>query len=294
MSIKKSICSIASLTNKSENQDCSSIFHNSKLGINGLAIADGIGSFKNAKEASEFAVNFIKFAIEELNSLEDLNFEFLFKRTKERMIEVFCSDTENTTETYGTTLLVILEYELNNYHQIKFAYVGNGSIWHLRGNFNHFNESQLLPWNSINYLNPHSIQQDGKDALYKLISVSPKFEEAIPTVFNLRSDENFGDIFMVCTDGIYSYDQIQIGKDNIGKTWISGETSMALFYSYLNKYFKIQDAQDSGELTQVLEDYLKRLNETEELDDDATLGVLILPKVFEYQNKVRNANYNSQ
>jgi len=281
----------ATLTNKKENQDWFSKISNPKLQLNGVVVADGIGSFSFAKEASNLVAKFVSIKIGELTDIADLNFENIFSEAKKELI-AFAKEQNMETEgnTLGTTLIVAVHFPTpnRNHDTIKVAYVGNGGIWHLRGNFNHFNESQLLPWNAINYLNPHSIQEEGKEALYKLISVSNNYEEAVPSVLTFRVDKNFGDILMICTDGIYSYDQVQIGKDNSGRTWVSGEKSMSLFYSELNDYFK----DENIDLEAHLYDYLKKLNSIEELDDDATIGVLITNDALVHQKRASNANHN--
>lgn len=282
----------ATLTNKVENQDWFSKISNPKLQIYGVVVADGIGSFSYAKDAARMVASFVRHSINQLTDINDLNFEIIFSEAKNELIE-FAREKGLETEgkTLGTTLIVAVHHPTpnRNYDTIKVAYVGNGAIWHLRGNFNHFNESQLLPWNAINYLNPHSIQEEGKEALYKLISVSDNIDEAVPSVLTFRTDNYFGDIIMICTDGIYSYDQIQIGKDSLGRTWISGEKSMSLFYSELNDYFK----GNKPDLENFLDNYLKKLNEIEELDDDATIALFITDNAITHQKRTQNAdNYS--
>lgn len=282
----------ATLTNKEENQDCFSKISNPELQLYGVVVADGIGSFSYAKDAAQEVADFVSCSINQLESLNDLNFEVIFSEAKEKLIE-FAREKNLETEgnTLGTTLIVAVHYPTpnRNYDTIKVAYVGNGAIWHLRGNFNHFNESQLLPWNALNYLNPHSIQEEGKEALYKLISVSDNYEEAVPSVLTFRADKFFGDIIMICTDGVYSYDQIQIGKDNAGRTWISGEKSMSLFFSELSDYFK----NGNSDLEKHLDGYLNKLNSIEELDDDTTIAVFITDNAIKHQKRTQNADNNS-
>jgi serine/threonine protein phosphatase PrpC len=283
---------IATLTNKNVNQDWSSKINNPKLQLYGVVVADGIGSYSHAMEAAKHVCTFVRKYIDDCEDLEKLDFDNIFSAAKLELIEYSREvglDTEETA--LGTTLIVAVHYPTpgKNYDTIKLAYVGNGAIWHLRGNFNHFDKSQLLPWNAINYLNPHSVKQDGKEALYKLISCSSNFKESIPSVITIRADENFGDIIMVCTDGIYSFDQTKMGTDTAGRIWISGEQSMALFYSRLADFFKY----GALELDHLLVDYLDNLNTIEELDDDATLGVFITAAAVNHQMKFNDAGSNN-
>ncbi len=274
----------ATLTEKKENQDSFSLIHNERLQLHGIVVADGLGSFEYAKEASNFVCQNIKSLIEDIEDIQQFEIESIIKETKNQLVEYALSQNiEIREQVLGTTAIIVLHHNspIVNKDMFKIAYLGNGAIWHLRGNFNHFDEGQLLPWNATNYLNPHSIQQDGKEALYKLFSLSTDENAAIPTVLSLRVDERFGDIIMICTDGVYSYDQVQVGKDNVGKTWISGETAMTLFYQELDKFFK----EGEEDLTKRLEMYLLRLKEMEGLDDDATIAVMITPSVLNYQKR---------
>lgn len=282
------------LTNKSENQDWFSKIANPSLQLSGVVVTDGLGSFSHAKEASQIVTKFISTVIEELEDISQLKFDDIFNQAKKKLIEYANENDLNAEEnTLGTTAIVIVHYPTpeREYDTIKIAYVGNGGIFHIRGNFNHFNESQLLPWNAVNYLNPHSIQEDGKEALYKLISSSKNFEEAMPTILTIRSDPQFGDIFMICTDGVYSFDQVQVGKDNKGSIWISAEKAMPLFFSELDNYFKANNMID---LEEHLFNYLDKLNKVELLDDDATIGVLITEAAIKHQKIKQNADNNSK
>jgi two-component sensor histidine kinase len=62
---------------------------------------------------------------------------------------------------FGTTVLCAVE----TIDHIVVGYLGNGAIIHIRGNFTTFPPSQLLPWTAINYLNPHTISQGGKNTM---------------------------------------------------------------------------------------------------------------------------------
>lgn len=292
-----SLCSIISVATttknqveENKNQDSCEIVENKLLNLRAIIVADGLGSYKYAEHASKFVTKSIKDQIEGFRSKNDIDFIQMFKNTKSGLIR-FAKDFEkknNVTldrnNSFGTTLIVALEDD----NKISLAYVGNGAIWHIRGNFNHFHNTKYLPWNALNYLNPHSVQNDqGKEAIYRMISVSDDAEEVIPTVLHIDKDNlSYGDMFMICTDGIYSYDQIPIGKypedDSI---WISGEKTMYLFYQYLNDYFEKNPNPNNESLQKSIQIYLDLLKKTNLLDDDATIGIIITSKAIEYQKK---------
>lgn len=281
----------ATLSNKPKNQDSFALIENDLLNLKGIVIADGIGSLEKSNLASEFVAKYVCQYINSIKFLQDINFEIIFIEAKNNFLKYISENDDffSGNKDCGTTLIVVLTYFENEHYRIKIGYLGNGAIWHIRGNFNQFNESQILPWSSINYLNPHTLQQEGDNPLYKSITSSSDYKEIIPTTLDINNDENFGDIIMLCTDGIYSYDQVEIGRDKKGNIWINGEKSMDLFYSHIKLLFSEFKEFSTDQLEETLKKYLADLNESGSLEDDATIGIIILPKVFEYQQKIKDA-----
>lgn len=183
-------------------------------------------------------------------------------------------------QSFGTTLLMAGETET----ELWLGYVGNGGIWHLRGSFNEFSPNRYLPWNAVNYLNPHTLENDlGKEALYRLISPSDCEEKSEPTILRLNKDCERGDIVMVCTDGIFSNDQACVGRFRDGSTWSKAELAMLRFFDILDQFF----AQDSSALDATLKNYVQSLRTECLLDDDASVGVIITAPALRYQDKRR-------
>ncbi len=278
---EKSIIATATNTNKSENQDFKAEFETTEF--EAMFIADGLGSYKYAKLSSERVVNFFLNAVRTTENVSALNLTDLFRNAKQKLIEFaneLTTEEEKSEENlFGTTAISIIEVE----NKIKIAYVGNGAIWHIRGNFNVFPTSYLFPWNAVNILNPHTIPEDGKEALYKLISNNNDLKECIPSIIEIEKDEEFGDIFMICTDGVYSEDQLKAGKNDKG-IWVKYESSMLKFFEHLQHFFKTNPAYLKESLEQIAIQYLEELKPI--LDDDATIGILITSKTLNYQNEI--------
>jgi hypothetical protein len=280
-----SIVAFATITPKSVNQDnCNA---NSNKNSNTVIVADGLGSYLYAKEASSQVVNFL---ISNTSSLDISNnknavpnFPTIFKNVKSNLLE-FADDFYKTNpkqdeNNLGTTLLVTFENE----SKIIFSYVGNGGGWHIKGNFSEFPSNYLYPWNAINVLNPHTLPENGKEALYKLISDSDDFKESIPSVIEIHKDKDIGDIFMICTDGIFSSDQYKAGKNDRG-IWVKYEHSMFKFFEYLNHFFKTCKHYSKEALTDILIQYLEDIKP--QLDDDASIGIIITKETLNYQNRI--------
>jgi hypothetical protein len=118
--------------------------------------------------------------------------------------------------------------------------------------------------------------------MYKLVSARSGPDVIAPSVLRLSKDDTFfGDIIVAVTDGIYSYDQVAIGRDEQQQLWISGEASVARLFAALGRFF-------SGEITQetlraCLQTYLAELQDAKLVSDDCTVAVLVTAKAIAYQ-----------
>jgi serine/threonine protein phosphatase PrpC len=289
---------VASVTNKpndTDNQDSAITAENKDLNWRSVVVADGIGSSEYAAEASTIVVQEIKNLLE-THKGRRLNLNKIFAAAKSRLIErakevlgdqFAIIDKANS---FGTTLTVAVETS----DRFVIGYTGNGAIWHIKGNFNSFEPTQYLPWNAVNCLSPHSFQRAGREVLYKFFSVSDDFDQVKPGIIEIHKDHRFGDIIMICTDGIYSYDQVQIGKDVNERLWISGEETMQSFYAQLDHLFfdgnpRLSQADFEGGMRQ----YLERLKAEGLIEDDATLGIIISQEALRYQES-RKARITEQ
>src|SRR5216684_3865592 len=226
---------------KMVNQDACKVAVNPRVPLAGVIVADGVGSHYGAEVASEVVAVSLAAQLQALGPGERVDMRRLFAAAHfrlqnqiEEQLETLPPDLD-WKNAFGTTAICVAETA----GELTFGYVGNGGIFHIRGNFNTFPPSQLLPWNAVNHLNPHSIPVHGKNVMYKLLSPKSTPEESTPSVVTVSKDDTpFGDIVLCCTDGVYSYDQTPIGRDDQKSIWISGEKSMALFYESLARFFE--------------------------------------------------------
>jgi serine/threonine protein phosphatase PrpC len=280
-----SIISCASQTHKKDkpNQDYCTSFTNPKLGIKGVIVADGLGSHLRSEISSNFCAEKLKEKLENVDNLQ-INYRKLFAEVKTEL-EIFAGTELNAEEKantiLGTTLICVVEFD----SEYQIAYVGNGSIWQISGNFNHFNASRSLPWNSINLLNPHNIEEKGEPKMFKYISTADV--STIPSEIKLsKNEDSYGDIIVIASDGIYSNDEAKIGKDSKGINWVMGEDTMIELYKALNALFLNNPSEiTESDLHFELEKYLTLLRERDFMDDDTTLGLIISNKVIQYQQQ---------
>jgi serine/threonine protein phosphatase PrpC len=280
-----SIISCASQTHKKDkpNQDFCVCFENKRHGFSGVIVADGLGSHYKSELSSKFCAEKLKAKLELIESLP-ISFKELFAEVKKEL-EIFAerelSQDDISKTNLGTTLICAVEFP----NEYQIAYVGNGSIWQISGNFNHFNTSRSIPWNSINLLNPHNREEDGQSKMFKYMSISDV--STIPSEIRLsKNEDTYGDIIVVCSDGVYTADEAKMGPDSKGVLWIMAEETLIELYNALNGLFiNSPNEITESDLQFELEKYLTLLKEADIMDDDTTLGVIISEKVIHYQQQ---------
>ena len=115
---ERTITATATITNKSENQDCVGEFDGKFF--NAIFVADGLGSFVHPKLTSEKVTDFFLKHSEKINQLDDttkfhIDFVELFKEAKQEIINFskeFLKENEIKSDSLlGTTLLAVYETE---------------------------------------------------------------------------------------------------------------------------------------------------------------------------------------
>lgn len=289
MNINNSLLTIHTTTEKKVNEDYISSFKNEILDFKGIVLGDGIGSHFKPELGSKFCVSELVNLLEKSKSISDLDFNSLFKKVSNALKKEFenTSDEIEPTKAFGTTLVCVLEFK----DKFIVAYIGNGSVWHLRGNYpTLINKQRYLPWSALNILNPHTIDEGGKEALYKFFALKTSENQVDPSVLTITKDNLvFGDLLIVTTDGLYSNDHIPIAKDAEGGLWIGGEKKIEMLFHSLKEFSNNKDLTNDN-LDNALTLYSELIKEQRLLDDDTTFGVIYTGKAIEYQNKANEDN----
>lgn len=283
------ISCVASITPRAGeygNEDAAKLIATSAGEFHGVTVADGLGSFAHAREAARLAVCQAAALAATLNLEDPADLRDLFAEVRRELREYAFAQTGSEAEarsSFATTLIVAVETPA----RLVAAYAGNGAIWHIRGNFDRSIGRARIPWTAINHLNPHSTLHGGREDLYNILSGAEELEAQDPTVIAIDKDRRFGDILLICTDGIYSPDQLTYGTDAEGKGWLSVDPAMALFYEALQAYFD-QWSEEPDALQIAMDGYLSNLKERRLLEDDATLGIIITQAALEHQKRRRS------
>jgi len=274
----ESIIAAATNTNrldKSKNEDCHLAKEIKELSSSIILVADGVGSCKYAQISSRTVAGSFISQIENLKEIDKLDFYAFFEIARNELIKLK-GDGKEGDGLYGTTLIALIETD----KKIKISYVGNGAIWHIRGGF-----SSQYPWNAVNLLNPHNItNSQGKAVFYQSFSDKPNID-CTPTVMEIEKDDIQGDIFMVCSDGIYTEDEREVCKDANELPLVMIEKAIQEFFVHLKGFFMGVGPYTNDKLEETLKKYLDKIHP--ELEDDATLGVLITKTAIDYQSNIR-------
>lgn len=277
----------ATCSNKLTNEDAWAVIKGRT--IHGVIIADGVGSHYKAELGSSSVVKAVRSRLETLDATgpvhirESLDFRKLLHECALELkgkLPKLCPrlpEGANPENILGTT--VVLTVEIGD--RLFGAYIGNGALLRIRGSFSLFPASYPLPWAAANYLVPHAVPVDGRALLDRVISPA-RVEDALSAdEIAFAKDPHYGDVIVVCSDGILSSDQAVVGRDEKGRLWVGVEPALLLLFDYLRDFLRRGTYHDE-QLQCELEAYLTDLNRRGWVEDDCTVGVLITDEALEF------------
>jgi PPM family protein phosphatase len=243
-----------------------------RCGSRSVLVADGVGSLPYCGEAARFLVQEGVDLLEHAGRIVQLpsHFNKLQERLHALAAPTVQAEELRSESSYASTLLVATDTP----SAVGIAYAGNGAIFHLPGDFTCFGNKLALPWTFSNLLRPHStLNIQGKAALTRHFDASGETVE--PTTLWIRKDAQVGDIVVLCTDGIFSTDQVPVGDPGDGTRWQEIPYTLLRLHETLRETFGDPAPLTSKRLHDALQTLLDRLRAEKELDDDATLGILV-------------------
>jgi len=247
-----------------------------------IVVADGAGESIGSEIASETAVR--KF-VEEVKKLQKIDFDSIrevWLKVGDSLKEIYEKTYVNSdkvdfrrvlTGFLATTLLVVIELK----DSYIITYCGNGSIWLVRGDFWEFLESKRKwPWCVDDLVIPHSTYA-GEEALYGFLDY--RGLRGFPSIMQLQKGPDRGEIFIVTTDGISSKDKLSVSYSNGEKKDPQSLEIDSNIYSIL---LMIKDYLYNGNSFSSLSEEIRKFLESRKFFDDATVGILISDRAFQY------------
>lgn len=274
---------VASKACKNPNQDAGAVYAGTHCSA--VAIADGLGSSFDAHVASNLAIKIFLAGVQEYDQQAARITPSTVHQLWERAVRALAHrqaqnpmryrDQANALQTTLTTVI-----ELDDSYLI--SYLGNGSLYHIRGDFWHFWERRW-PWCVTDLMLGHAfLNETGKDTLYGILT--PQGLTAEVRFCQLWKDTRYGDLLVLCSDGISSPDHQRVGRDAGDKLWAEVNPHLdALLNQHLKAYFaQLRPAHaNNASLTQALEALLQ----AQTFDDDATLAILVSHQACDYYLK---------
>lgn len=267
-----SLTARASISPKGSNEDASVCARHAVPGYSLLAVADGIGSHPRAGTGAALAVDTARKAFLAAARPDLLSPAALVAAAARALgaeadrEDIPASEREKTL---GTTLICAVEAPA----EIRIAYLGNGAVFHLRPALLGAKEVPAASWAATNLLSPHCARRNGKSVLTRFLSAAGPGPATEPTLLTLGRDGRHGDALLLCSDGLWSADELVAGTDAGGKTWQLVEPVLPRVLSVLAPWASGVEVTEK-ELDKALSACLEELDRERLLDDDCTLAVL--------------------
>ena len=254
-----------------------------------VAVADGVGESPGSWEGAKIAVCAFLEGIRGLDVEEKrLTVETLqaiwaqvgdsLKRRYEENPERFNDPRILSSSFLATTLLAVVELDSS----YLVTYLGNGSIWLVRGDFWEFLDTpRKWPWCLTDLVLPHT-KYRGEEALSGIID--HRGLRGAPSILEVQRDCRDGEIFLLTTDGISSQDKLAVmGVEPSGRLFplerghkedprvIELNRHILGILRMLKRYLVRLCHHPSTPVSYYIDAYLR----SHRFDDDATLGVII-------------------
>lgn len=239
-------------------------------------ICDGVSSSFEPRIGAQSACNTISsfFARYSSNSNLRLDYNDIYSTVTTEINELASKLIhpweKNVKSLHATTVITAFQREAN----IEFSYCGNGAILEIRKEWFQLPDDIPTPWGISNYLNPHSKIVDGDNKLFKTIKArqnrNVKFS---PDIVSITRNENLDSYFLICSDGLYSSDEISTGwKEDTNDYVLFENQILILFLMVLKAHHNARSFEFES-----FNETFKRLLVEKKLQTDDISYVLFIP-----------------
>lgn len=242
---------------------------------NKLVLCDGIGEFVDSAMAAEITV---------VNILMSENRNEIKGLVENSAKEIIAKSIKG-----GTTLIYANVDENEDSSFVKIAYIGNGSIFHLNGDFHElpssYNESNR-PYRFSNIMIP---DVDKEGVLLRHISHHSTKAELIPSFIEFSLSGANGDIVLFFTDGVSSLEEDIIVVDDQHRIWRNQSENVTTILIDLHDWLKKNClAITQSNIDKFLEFELLKLKDLKKLEDDASIGIIFTDSVLDYYKSLHH------
>jgi hypothetical protein len=230
-----------------------------------IIICDGIGEFPDSALASELIIEEMILWDGERNTLHGL-----ISRAQKLLIDEKIDG--------GSTLIISkIKEEANS--NLRIAYLGNGGVIHMHGDFG-FEPNSIFRFSNI--MVPHV---DKNGTLIRHLCRQSIPNDLQPTFIDISLTAPFGDIVLFFTDGIISLEEEQIIVDDSGRIWRNQSEAVSFILNELHGWLRQNRKEFSNErLLAFNHKVLEDLKVKGKLEDDSTMGIIITDDVLKFYN----------
>lgn len=228
-----------------------------------IIICDGIGQFSDSANAAELIIEELILWNGERNNLHGL-----ISRAQELLVD---------EKIDGGSTLIISNLEEKENSNLRMAYIGNGGIIHMHGDFG-FEPNSIQRFSNL--MIPHV---DKNGTLIRHISRQSIPSDLQPTFIDVSLTAPFGDIVLFFTDGIVSLEEEQIIVDDSGRIWRNQSEAVSFILNKLHEWLQRNCKKCSNEsLLAFNQEVLEDLKVMGKLEDDASMGIIITEGVLTF------------
>ena len=251
----------ASATSKDEaaNQDRAWVFYPTVAnGAAGVVVCDGVGSYTKSGETAERAVSAVR---DHMTNSEEVTGDL------GGCIHAAAEALNGDPEGAATPLVVTA----NPTGAVSYALVGNGAVLEVRaletvpGQF-------AINYNELTFA--HMSYEQGRPALQSFLPGAG----STPERGTRQLARGSARLFLSCTDGLVTEDAPRVMPDSLGNLWKEIHKPLASLLGPIGQSWAalLEVAQPERMLSTLLQETLVRMAQEGELDDDATVGALLM------------------
>jgi hypothetical protein len=228
-----------------------------------IIVCDGVGQFSDSAKAADLIIEELKCWNGERNNLYGL-----ISRAQQLLVD---------EKIDGGSTLIISNLEDKEKSNLRLAYIGNGSIIHMHGDFG-FEPNSIHRFSNL--MIPHV---DKNGTLIRHISRQSIPSDLQPTFLEISLTAPFGDIILFFTDGIVSLEGEQIIVDDSGRIWRNQSEAVSFILNELHQWLQRNCNEFSNKsLLAFNQEVLEDLKVMGKLEDDASMGIIITEGVLKF------------
>ena len=229
----------------------------------GIVVCDGVGSFADSGEVAERVLDIA------LHHLEGNEVQDGMASCAQCVAEALRHAPD---ESLGRTTMIA--GGADEAGRVAFCYVGNGAFLELQGTPLGDGRTRLS-W--ANHTLPHISYDRGREALSSYLPGAGDRDPAVSTG-TLGPGGHITRLFLACTDGIFSAEEARTGKMPDDSVWTEVPETIARVLQDLEALWNKLEVSDAPEteLTACLSSTLDALREEGVLEDDATVGAILV------------------